>query len=472
MSLSLQSKYSTKLANLGAIASPTSQARPGQRQQQRQAQQQRRQPEQTRIQHQAGRRYTYDDDEPGHGYPQEGATRGSAIERAREAGLHQKHAQVWNATPGDEFFEEWHNPEFHDSNGEFNPGAYNGTEFRDGRDRPARSAQNRQFNRQGQLNAYDKREALQSSQSLLSSAARKFQAAKKQRQAMRQMTAAKRQKLAAAMQTDAGFKMIGQSLALPIKTILDYSGWSRKLLRERILEPSELFRIPLDVRANAMVLSQDGQGKESRAYVRWVTPGEKMIASFPSVAIEDLYEAAYDLLDRMQSTARQEIELSEDKITMGLVDTSATKVNEAVAFGALGIGAFEDIRYQVERHRLIVETFLINRQELSDVIKNMSAQVDPVTERELILAGFIGSILNCSVITSSGLGVEEVIPRGTVYALTGPDTLGEFGIRIELTAEPWNGLNQQKFVKGLAFCEKIAPIIVNARSCAKGVKTA
>lgn len=400
------------------------------------------------------------------GQPQQQQRAGSAIDRARAAGIPGKVAQSYSATPGDD---QSYLAQFHDANGSFNPVGFGGTSWQNGADRAQRGAAPA-FDRTGQINAWNRQDALIQGQNLLSNAARAFHAARQRRNAARKMTAEKRMMLAAAMKSPEGFRVIGQELALPIKVILDYSGWSRKLLRERVLEPGENFRIPLDVRANAMILSQDAQGLESRAYVRWVTPGEVALASYPSVAIEDLYEATYDLLDRMQNTARQEVELEEDKRTVKLVDQAATRVNDVVAFGTMGIGAFEDIRYQVERHRLIVETFALHRQEQSDLIKTMSAQVDPVTERELILAGFVGTILNCTIITSAGLAAEEVVPPGTVYAMTGPDTLGEFGIRAELMAEPWTGFSQQRAVKGLMFFEKIAPIIVNARSCAKGVK--
>lgn len=184
----------------------------------------------------------------------------------------------------------------------------------------------------------------------------------------------------------------------------------------------------------------------------------------------------FDVLDRAQDTARQEIELEEDKRALSLVDKSATTVNAVTIFSTLGVAALEDIRYQVERHRLVVEKFLINRRELTDLIKTAvglgasSQHVDPVTERELILAGYVGNVLNAQIITAAGTGVEEVVPAGTVYAVTGSEYMGEMGVRVELFSEPFNKFANRELVKGWAFGEIIGFAIPNSRSVAKGTK--
>jgi hypothetical protein len=64
-----------------------------------------------------------------------------------------------------------------------------------------------------------------------------------------------------------GFALVGQELLLPIKAIVDYEGWSRKVYRPRSLEQGELFRIAKDVRSSAYIVGQDGQSVESRLFV-------------------------------------------------------------------------------------------------------------------------------------------------------------------------------------------------------------
>lgn len=330
----------------------------------------------------------------------------------------------------------------------------------------------RAFDKRGQLNASDNADALRQIARILSQSTSPFS----RRASLARESQAGREKrmrvIAEAMQdpTGEGFAIVGQELLLPIKDIIDYEGWARKVYRVRPLAQGELFRIAKDVRSTAFVVGQDGQGIEARLKGTYIQPDETKIAAFTSVDIEDIYRMNYDVLDRAQDTARQEIELTEDKRGQNLLDRASTAVNTTTTYTTLGTGAFEDVRFQVERHRLIVEKFIINRAELSDVIKTMSTTVDPVTERELILAGYVGNYLNAQIITTAGTGVEEVVPAGTFYAVTGSEYLGEMGIRVELFSEPYNKFVNQETVKGWAFVEIVGFGIPNARACARGVK--
>jgi hypothetical protein len=103
-------------------------------------------------------------------------------------------------------------------------------------------------------------------------------------------------------------------------------------------------------------------------------------------------------------------------------------------------------------------------------VKTMSAAVDPVTERELILSGYIGNFVGARILTAAGTGQQEVIPAGTFYACAGPEYLGEMGIRIELFSEPFNEYANQRTTKGWAFVEQVGYVIPNAKTCAKGSK--
>ena len=361
-----------------------------------------------------------------------------------------------------------------EGNGEFNPQRYS----HPGRDeiRNATKTSRRMFDKTGQINAQDNKDALTQISHLLNQVTKKNAdklsfhnvddgSDKINKEARRDILAA-----ALTDPSGAGWHMVGQELALPIKAILDYEGFARKFYRVRQLGQAELFRIPVDIRSVAYVIGQDGQTPEARIRSKWITPTEFKIASFPTVDIHDIYLLNFDVLDRAQDTARQEIELQEDKAGIAALDAASTAINTTTTFASLGIGAFEDVRYQVERHRLMVENFLINRAELSDIVKTMSTAVDPVTERELILAGYIGTILNSQILTAAGTGVEEVIPAGTFYAVTGADYLGEMGIRMDLQSEPFNKYGFGETVKGWAFCEIVGFGLVNARSCSKGSK--
>lgn len=362
-----------------------------------------------------------------------------------------------------------------DETGTFNPLRYAGGPVDQGAIRRSVTANNgRIYDRNGQVQSYDNKDALQQVAYLLGQVTKQSPIARATRLASKVEKDERRKVLAAALSdpTGEGFALVGQELLLPIKAIVDYEGFSRKIFRPRHLEQGELFRIPKDVRSTAYIVGQDGQSIESRLYGQYIQPSEFKVTSFPTVDLIEIWQLNFDVLDRAQDTARQEIELEEDKAGVRLLDRAASAANTVTSFATMGVAALEAVRYQVERHRLIVDKFLINRQEVSDVMSVMSTQVDPVTQRELNMAGYLGSFLGAHVITAAGqTGTsQEVIQAGTFYACTAPEYLGEMGVRVELFSEPFNGFAQRSTTKGWAFVEVIGFGIPSVKAVAKGVK--
>lgn len=356
--------------------------------------------------------------------------------------------------------------------GLFNPKRFAGYADQGSIRRAMSSPTERMYDSKGEMNAWDNKDAFVQSAYLMNHVAKQSPLTRISRQASSAEKEERRKILAAALNdpTGEGFALVGQELALPIKAIIDYEGFIRKILRVRTLAQGELFRIAKDVRATAYVVGQDGQALPARAYGTYILPDESLIASYVEVSLMELYQINFDVLDRMQDTARQEIELEEDKRGIRILDKAAQAFNSVSSFSTMSLSVLENLRYQVERNRLIVDKFLINRQELSDIEINMSGSVDPVTQREWNLAGYVGRFLGAHIMTVAGTGVEEVIPPGTLYAVTAPEYIGEIGIRIELFSEPYNNLVKQDASKGFAFMESFGMGIPNSRSVSKAVK--
>jgi len=360
-----------------------------------------------------------------------------------------------------------HEERLHDENGDFNPSAYDGST----KIASALGSKGRMFDGDGEINAYDKKDALTQISHLLNNVLSKEKVAKF-RVEPNMSPEERRDILAGALQdpTGEGHRILGAELLQPVKEVIDYEGWARKILDVRPLAQGELFRIAKDVDVVAWVVGQDGGGIESRVRGRYIFPPEFKVVAFPTIDIADIYQMNFDVLDRAQDRARQDIERKEDKALIAALDAASQTVNATTNFVTLGLTVFEDVRYQVERHRLVCDKFIINRQEVSDIVKTMSAAVDPVTERELILAGYIGTVLNCQIITSAGTGVLEVLPAGTVYACTDGAYLGQMGERVALFSEPFNKYAQGEMARGWAFCEIISQGIANPKAIAKGSK--
>src|ERR1700693_2652035 len=177
-----------------------------------------------------------------------------------------------------------------DESGKFNPRPL-GNVRSDGKAVAAKTG--RMFNKEGQINAYDKKEALQQISYLLQDVTKDSPVAK---EAMKKESAlskaAKSRALVAAFKdpTGEGFHMIGQELLAPIKELIDYEGWARKCLRVRPLAQGEIFRLTKDVAYQTVswVIGQDGQTPESRVVGRYVTGPEFKIDAFVDIDVSEI----------------------------------------------------------------------------------------------------------------------------------------------------------------------------------------
>jgi hypothetical protein len=268
-----------------------------------------------------------------------------------------------------------------------------------------------------------------------------------------------------------GFKQVGQALLNPIKEIIDYEGVARKVLAPRTVKSGEVVRYDKDVFVVGHVIAEDGQTPQSVVEGRYVYPPEFEVSTYPSIELKDTYRAQFDILQRTQDKARQAIEYQEDRALINLLQAGGTTVNNQSFFATLNLAAFEAMRYQIERHRLICDKFIIHRQEVSDLVNTLSTQVDPVTQRELIMAGYIGTILNAMIVTTAGTNTYEILDPGEVVAVTAPEYLGGMPVRVELLSEPTNEFHEGRPRKGWFWWELISQVLITPAGVALGLKT-
>jgi len=339
---------------------------------------------------------------------------------------------------------------------------------------PRLSEREKIFNDKGELNADNAKEALSQIQYILKSLGDGTLEAKPIQPQAQSIDPVEREEILKQAFTDPtgeGFLILGQELLMPIKEVIDYEGWARKVLAPRTVRQGEVIRYDKDVFVTAWVIADDGQTPEARVGGRYVYPPEFEVTANPTIELRDIYRAQYDILARIQDRARQGIEHQEDTACKKLLERAATTVNSITYFGSLNLAALEALRLQIERHRLVVDKFLINRNELSDLVTQLSQQVDPVTQRELIMAGYIGSVLNAMIITSAGTNTFEVVMPGEVFAVTAPEYLGGMPIRVELFSEPYAQFVLGHAVRGWFWYELISQVIISPGSVAKGIKS-
>jgi hypothetical protein len=332
---------------------------------------------------------------------------------------------------------------------------------------------NKMFNSQGELNASDKRDAFNKVEALMDGLGDGTYDIT--RKAANEPTLSDEEAQAILREafsdpTSEGFNLVGQGLLNPIKEVIDFEGIARKLWAPRTVKAGEVVRYDKDPFVRAWVIAEDAQTPQSVVEGRYIYPPEFEVTSYPTLEIKDQYRAQFDILSRIQDRARQAIEYQEDRAAMNLLQAGGAAVNTTTFFGSLNIAALESLRYQIERHRLVADKFIINRQEVSDLINVVAPAADPVTQRELLMSGYIGTFLNTSIFTTAGTNTYQILDPGSVVAVTSPEYLGGMPIRIELMSEPVNEFMRGIPRKGWFFYELISMALINPAGVALGSK--
>lgn len=267
-----------------------------------------------------------------------------------------------------------------------------------------------------------------------------------------------------------GMKIAGETLLNPIREILDYEGFARKCLAVREIGPGEIPRYDRDIYPVAWVVARDGITPESHITARYFYPEEFLVTANINIDIRDIYQMQYDSLARSQDRARQAVEYREDAAFINVIDAASTTVNDIVYPSTWDWSGLIDLKYEVEKNRIPCDKFLFNMAEVNALLKNLNYQhIDPITTREIVLNGYIGNIAGVDIIVSAGNGYFEPVPSGTVYALSRPEYVGGMPIRIPLQSEPINKFFIGEPVKGWFLYEMIGQVVLNPRGVAKAV---
>ena len=238
-----------------------------------------------------------------------------------------------------------------------------------------------------------------------------------------------------ALLTQEGKVALGQAMATPIRRNLDYSGVGRKAL---VVDPLPQGALPVydrDIDVAAVVISSNGSAPESRVFGDRVTVPEFEIVSNPTVRIAEVKRRRFNVIDRAQQKARQEIQAQED----------------ANVFAALDFASDTTKGGENSNQRL----------DLADsTVSGKLSKNDPVTQREILQTGLYGQIFGADII------VSKIVPAGKAFATAEPEFVGVMPIRQDIEVLPADEPKQLKL--GWVVSEIVGIGIVNPRGVASG----
>jgi hypothetical protein len=266
-------------------------------------------------------------------------------------------------------------------------------------------------------------------------------------------------------------------MANPIRRNLDYQGVGRRVL---VVDPLPQGALPVydrDIDVSAVVISSNGSAPESRVFGDRVTIPEFEVVSNPTVRIAEVRRRRFNVIDRAQQKARQEIQAQEDANIFAALDfaADATLGGENTAQDIADAGLLKrdlvEIKQQVDRWDLVTSKFLMNIKEYTEILLWGSGggqgpnggELDVVTMREVLQTGLFAHIWGADII------VSKVVPPGTVFGVADPEFVGVMPIRQDIEVLPAD--EPKRLLLGWVVNEIIGLGIVNPRGCAVGRKS-
>lgn len=352
------------------------------------------------------------------------------------------------------------------------PQAYGGTDSA-GR---VKESSEKMFDSKGQLNAYDHKDVI-TQQSRFAELRDRYQ--RRESTARNFYSPEEKQRIVeTAFAGDEAERMrFGAEMIPLIIDRLDYEGFIRQVFKTHEVAQGQIISYEKDVNVSALVIQEDGQTIETVVKGNRVFPYEFWVTAFPKINMAEIARRQYDIVDRTHDKATFQIMLQEDRAGLAALYQASTLENSQISISStIGKTVLENLQHEVERHRLLVDKFIMNRAELGDLKKNINAiDYDPITSRDILMTGIFASIWGVNIFISAGVdeqGIQNVsVPPGVVFAVTEGRYLGAMPVRISLTMLPADAFVFGKFQYGYLFGEMIGMAVLNARSVACGVKT-
>lgn len=258
---------------------------------------------------------------------------------------------------------------------------------------------------------------------------------------------------------------------------LDYEGFIRQVFKTHEVAQGQIISYEKDVNVTALVIQEDGQTIETVVKGNRVFPPEFWVTAFPKINMAEIARRQYDIVDRTHDKATFQIMLQEDRAGLAeLYQASSLENSQLTITSSVNKTVLETLQFEVERHRLLVDKFIMNRAELGDLKKNINAiDYDPITSRDILMTGIFASIWGINIFISAGVdeqGLQNVsVPEGVIFAVTEGRYLGAMPVRISLTMLPADAFVFGKFQYGYLFGEMIGLAILNARAVSCGIKS-
>jgi len=270
-----------------------------------------------------------------------------------------------------------------------------------------------------------------------------------------------------AILTEEGRIALAESMANPIQTSLLYQSIGRKCLVVDPLPQGALARYEKDIDAPAYLISKRGQVPDVIIEGADFLVPTFELSSYPQIRLSQVKQRMFNIIDRAQVKAKNELSIQEDTQIFLAIDGSVPRdpVNPgfnhliSTSSGRLTLDLINAAFAKIEKHRLTVSKVILNSQRFADIRAWGKDFFDFVTQREVLLTGVFGRLW------TSELLISNIVPDNSVLVLAPAEFVGVFPVRQEVTVIPADKPSRLRL--GWVVYEDVGVCIVNPKGISK-----
>lgn len=265
------------------------------------------------------------------------------------------------------------------------------------------------------------------------------------------------------LQTQAGLMKIAANMANPVREQLDYKGIIRKFfIVEQIPDGVPMYYDKDFPEANAVKIGRGGSTRIVEMEGERVELEDFEISVRPKIPYRQLYVRRFQALDRVKDRLIMGMELREDLLGFGLLETASTAAGGNTPQnvpGPLDKDTLAKAFAQVERHRLQVAGVLMSAYGTMGIRRWQWQNIDQIALQEIRETGYLGEMWGAQFY------VSDQIPAGVCYIMTTPKFLGWLPIRKDLEVIPADDPDNLRL--GFVGYELIGMTVHNVRGICK-----
>lgn len=323
----------------------------------------------------------------------------------------------------------------------------------------------------GEINAGSKKELMQRMMAL-ASAAQQGEVAEQHEFAQQR---AELVEAAIADQSGETWRVVGEVMGDEILETMGRDGFLRKTMMRKDLKKGEIGRLRIRKKdVLAFYATTDSMTVTSQVNQSYLLPDEFYVKAHILIEDRELEQSPGDLLDDKYIDGLEQMMVQEDKVLRNLWNIAAPSYNDVVGFSTFTPAVFAQARTQIQQWGNPCTTGVLSIDLFNDILSDpeFSTYFDPVSKREVIMSGSLGSFYGVNLITD-GFRYEtlKVLEPGEFYFLAAPNVVGAQTVRKDVTTAPINLYLIGKPERGW-YMQKIMGLAVgNGRAIVRGVRT-